>query len=261
MRNFGPVLAVSALLAGPALGLDRLQAADLPVKASPAYAAVPAFSWNGFYVGGNIGFGSNDFSSNVSAFNQALVGSTFNQAVSAGASPSGTTSGVVGGGQAGVNWVYPGTNFLMGLELDVDGFGKGVSIPITAQTLQSGVNLLGSGRVRAGFTFDKWLVYGTGGVAWAAEDVTLGSSSTGSTGVGWVIGAGVNYAMPLGYSPTSALVWRLEYLHYGLQGVGATLASSGVIPNNGAPATLNSVISASSDNKFDVVRVGADWKF
>jgi outer membrane immunogenic protein len=239
-------------------------AADMPypLKTAPIAAAVPGFSWDGFYVGGNIGFGSDNFSSNISAFNQAVVQANgFNQSVASAASPSGTVSGVIGGGQAGVNWVYPGTNFLLGIELDVDGFGKGVSLPITAQTLQSGVNLIGSGRLRAGFTFNQWLLYATAGVAWDDANVTLGASSTGPVGVGWVAGGGVNYAIPLGYSPTAAIVLRLEGLYYRINGVDANLTAVGTIPNGGNPATLTSVVSASSNDSFAVVRVGADWKF
>ena len=32
-------------------------AADLPVKAPPVPAAVAAFTWSGFYVGGHVGYG------------------------------------------------------------------------------------------------------------------------------------------------------------------------------------------------------------
>src|SRR5881296_586308 len=45
--------AVGALaIAGPAL------AADIPVKAPPAVAPVPVFTWTGCYIGGHAGFGS-----------------------------------------------------------------------------------------------------------------------------------------------------------------------------------------------------------
>jgi outer membrane immunogenic protein len=44
------LVAMGALIAGPAM------AADMPVKAPPAPVA-PAYSWTGFYIGGEVGGG------------------------------------------------------------------------------------------------------------------------------------------------------------------------------------------------------------
>jgi outer membrane immunogenic protein len=58
MRKFVPgvMVAFASMLALNATAT----AADMPVKApaySPACTPAPAFSWSGFYVGGNVGYG------------------------------------------------------------------------------------------------------------------------------------------------------------------------------------------------------------
>ena len=54
---FTAVAAAGALLAGPSLAADlSRRAAPAPYRA-PAVAPAPVFSWSGFYVGGNVGYG------------------------------------------------------------------------------------------------------------------------------------------------------------------------------------------------------------
>jgi outer membrane immunogenic protein len=56
-------LGFPASTAAMALMASAATAADLPARAAPVIAAVPAFIWTGFYVGVNAGYGwqgSND---------------------------------------------------------------------------------------------------------------------------------------------------------------------------------------------------------
>ncbi len=87
-----------AFVAAPAL------AADLPVKAPPAPAPIPVFSWTGFYLGANVG--------------GAWSNSTITDNVT-GASLSTDNSGFIGGGQVGFN--YQVNNWVFGVEWDIDG--------------------------------------------------------------------------------------------------------------------------------------------
>ncbi|BAT60475.1 hypothetical protein GJW-30_1_03018 [Variibacter gotjawalensis] len=111
-------------------------AADLgrPVYKAPAAVAVPVTAWNGFYVGGNIGYGWGRFDAD----------------------------GVTGGGQIGYNFQFS-PNFVFGLEADV----QGADIKSGAVT----TNLWGTVRGRVGYAFDNALVYGTGGYAWGRTEL------------------------------------------------------------------------------------------
>ena len=92
-------------------------AADLPSRRAPApmIAAVPVFTWTGFYVGANAGYGwqNNDDSSifvPAGTFGPGTVGGTITYADDEG-------DGFVGGGQVGYN--YQIGSFVLGLEADI----------------------------------------------------------------------------------------------------------------------------------------------
>src|SRR5262249_44495862 len=100
------------LFAGPALAADL---ATKPLyKAAPA--VVPVFSWTGFYIGGNVGYGWGDGKTDVSPGpNAATFVNLLPQTLSA------KPDGVIGGGQFGYNW-QTGT-WVWGLETDFQGSG------------------------------------------------------------------------------------------------------------------------------------------
>src|SRR5689334_8995041 len=114
-------LGVFAMLALP---LDA-RAADLaPVTKAPAVAV---FSWTGFYLGANAGYG---WARNVEAITAVndfsnLVGGNF----IATALPI-DASGFVGGGQSGYNWQID-PRWVVGLEADLSGadINGSVSVP------------------------------------------------------------------------------------------------------------------------------------
>jgi outer membrane immunogenic protein len=108
-------VALTAMIAGPAM------AADMPVKAPPkAVAPAPAYSWTGFYVGGNVGYswGRPDGDTTLTGFGLLTLGPV----VVAGPFTFAHSDplkfhGVVGGAQLGYNWqVSP--NWVYGLEAD-----------------------------------------------------------------------------------------------------------------------------------------------
>ncbi|MGX1743101.1 outer membrane protein [Bosea sp. NPDC055353] len=179
-----------------ALGLvaaGAASAADLPSRKGPIAAPVympPAFTWTGFYVGANAGYGWG----NVNADGFANVGDL---------------DGFVGGGQIGYN--YQMGQFVVGLEADLQ-----------AADLSSGNNLglvgvktdyFGTVRARVGVAFDRFMPYITGG--WAYGNVktsipAIGFSSDRSHTGGFAVGGGLEYAV------TNNIIAGVEYLYVDL---------------------------------------------
>ena len=117
------ILLSSVALLGMAVAA---QAADLPRRTmapAPYVAAVPVFTWTGFYVGVNAGYGWSDNGQD----DRFRLGSGD---VFTGSAP-GTVSfrtnndeseGFLGGAQIGYNWQFtPGNGFVVGVETDIQG--------------------------------------------------------------------------------------------------------------------------------------------
>lgn len=157
------------------------EAADAP--RGPAYRPppppIPYFSWTGFYAGAHIGVGWSD------------------------GDGSGNSSGFIGGGQVGFN--YQINQWVVGVEADIAGttIGDSVSVGIPGAGVVTGsgsLDWVSTLAPRLGYAFDRWLVYGKFGGAWAH-----GSGSVAINGVqvfsvdqtvsGWVLGVGTEYAL------------------------------------------------------------------
>lgn len=201
------ILTACAALVAAAVALPAF-AADLPRKAAPYYVA--PFSWTGFYVGLNGGYGwaKSDWSSIIT---------------SGSVSPKGwLLGGTLGYNmQTGV-WVW-------GLEGDIDcSTIKGSTVGGTG-VCGSGVGCetrnrwLATARGRVGYSFDRWLPYITGGAAFGDVKMTpnTGLSET-KTKIGWTLGAGVEYAFLGAWSA------KLENLYADLGKSTCSAASCGV---------------------------------
>jgi outer membrane immunogenic protein len=199
------ISAIVAMLAMPAL------AADLPLKAPPQVAP-PQYNWSGFYLGleGGWAWGRSR------SINADPATPTFGLPIT----DRFDVSGGLFGGTIGYNWQF--NNWVAGLEGDfswVDKSGSANDIPpFNATTLNTTTeHWLGTGRVRFGLPFDRWLVYGTGGFAVASVEDLVNSPATGLnisqtvTRWGWTAGAGIEAAIGRNWSA------KLEYLFVGLQ--------------------------------------------
>jgi outer membrane immunogenic protein len=192
-------------------------AADMPVPigtAPPAYVWVetspPIYNWTGCYLGVQ-GGAADGQSRHVAATppNPADAGLPLTNYFD-------LTGGLIGGA-VGCN--YQAANIVFGIEDDFSSTnlkGTGNEIPpfspaATASTNESWLDTL---RGRVGFAKDRFLVYATGGAAFANIGVDVcappaGCTSVSQTQVGWVAGVGGEWAALVddGWSVT----FKVEY--------------------------------------------------
>lgn len=200
MRQAVVKLAILAAGLGSALlPAEVADAADMVVKAP---RATPAFDWSGFYIGIHAGYGRGD--SEATLLDPA--GIVFAPA---------RYGGLIGGVQAGYN-LRTQSGFLLGFEADLtfpsylseNSVVSALDSPFSSVTHQ--LDFTGSARARLGYAAGHWLIYGTGGLAFAAERF-LNTPAAGEEKIlnlrpGWIAGGGVEYAFAPHWSA------RVEYL-------------------------------------------------
>ncbi len=190
-------------------------AADLPVKAPPP-PPVEVFNWTGFYVGGNVGGKWGQFDDPVSVAGVTAFGLT----VAPGSAPFHLSeSSLTAGGQIGYRWQTG--SWVFGIEGDFNWMNLHGTETFTPALLGGGGTLIpgdsASARARwessirgsIGYAWDRWLVYATGGVAFADTRVSSNFIATTNGGItfpasagsqsntltGGTVGAGVDYAL------------------------------------------------------------------
>jgi len=215
----GMALSAAAAATAPVL------AADLPQAPAPAYEAVPApqqtIDWSGIYVGGSLGWNFGQFD------NQS------------GSTRLGTSANGVGGG------LYTGYNFqvtpnvVVGAEADFSLTDLEESRSNGGINLESKSNWNSNIRARVGYSFDRYLVYGAGGLALADLEVSANGASDSTTALGWTVGAGGEAAI------TNNISARLEYVYQDFGSQDFNLNGTGV----------------SSEFNNSQIRMGLGYKF
>src|SRR6185436_10597040 len=147
---------LSWLFAAPARSADVPNVHTLPVKAVPATSA-PRFDWSGFYFGGHLGYGRGGASSTV-----------FDPVASSSRNSFGS---LFAGMQGGYNFVLP-SRWFVGIEGDLSFANFYLDDEIATRATNTSqitdtIDYIARLRGRAGYAFDRWLVYGTGGFAWS----------------------------------------------------------------------------------------------
>lgn len=285
---FGLAIMGSCSLGGTA------SAADLAVKARPA--PVPVFSWTGFYVGLNAGYGtagsssvnvpnptSNDVFTNAVNFGPTDFNSAFRQ------------TGWIAGGQAGYNWQVS-DRWVAGIEADLQyadvrgsdfhraflnpGF-FGTNFGFNAVTERK-LEWFGTVRGRLGILVSPGLLlYGTGGLAYGetrtSGDIVLAPAGTASFSTLGGFRCVTTVATPIstcftGNNNQTSVGWtaglggefkiggnwtaKLEYLHVDLPGSSVTLASP-------APPSAPGITTTYRFNRqsYDFFRIGLNYKW
>ncbi|KNY24685.1 porin family protein [Methylobacterium sp. ARG-1] len=282
------VLLASTVLAGMTVAAS---AADLPRRAAPppVFTPVPVFTWTGFYVGVNAGYGFDASSRNTTNYalpSGSLINSADTNAVVSVNNRS-NNDGFTGGAQIGYNYQFtPGSGVVVGIEADAQyvDFARrangtlnyGVTgVPGTAfsgsrafvATSGNGLDYFGTVRGRLGYAFDRTLVYATGGYAYGSgqdDQNFAGNRFRDSFRTGYAVGGGIEYALPtdsfLNFFKSSAVTLKVEGLYVNLDRqkntAGGVFYSNLLAPNG--VAYLN---GAAANTEFAVVRAGLNYKF
>jgi outer membrane immunogenic protein len=203
-------------------------AADLPSRDQAPYYPAPIFTWTGLYVGINGGGSFGNFTNGGQYF-------------------FGNAGGGMVGGTVGYN--YQGGPLVIGIEADLDWADiNGTGAPFPGISGTGTINETNTVRARLGYSFDRALVYVTGG--WAGASVSgNGANFISAPNLiineshylnGYAVGAGIEYSI----MPRVSV--KAEYLF------------TSVGPNTYFNGTVNSI---NSGVNYSTVKAGINYHF
>jgi outer membrane immunogenic protein len=151
-------------------------------------AGAEANNWGGYYIGFNAGQGWAESDTTRTITNNTYFAPSSITALEAASAMALEEETFAGGGQIGVNWPL-GEHFLIGLEVDAQGYGNDTTATATvvypccgptAFTTTSSVaqTWFGTARLRAGVANSWIMAYVTGGYAGAEVDFSQSFSDT-----------------------------------------------------------------------------------
>ncbi len=221
-----------------------------PVYVPPPPPALPAiYDWSGWYFGSNVGGGWADIRSDFSVAGSPPFASATNR-----------LAGLVAGGQVGFNWQTGPAVF--GVETDFQYSGLRGDLDASCPAAVCGVALnasysqkmtwLGTARGRLGYAHEMWLIYATGGYAYARLTTDAVATAGGVSASisrseqrsGWTVGGGVEVAFSRHWTA------KMEYLYVDLGDRDATLTVAGL-----------PIISDRTRIHENLVRAGLNYRF
>jgi outer membrane immunogenic protein len=265
------ILSLLAATAITTLAVSAASAADLPMRSAPpapapVFSAVPVFTWSGFYVGVNAGYGWQDNNNGNSVFVPA--GTIPNTGAGTITYGDDNGEGFVGGGQIGYNAQFGA--FVVGVEADLQwadlGGNNGTALVPAAYTAAGfipagtagGIDWFGTVRARAGVAFGQALIYATGGFAFGGaddDDDRFGLVNDDDVRTGWALGAGVEYAF------TNNLTLGIEGLWVNLNGDDDDRTFIGTERVAGDDVARFVPGGNGDDNDFFIARAKLNFKF
>jgi len=235
------LLVSSALAAFGGQGL----AADLPVRMPvkvPVIASVPAFNWTGCYIGAHVGggWGRKDFS-DPTGLNFAPAGAVIEV----------DTRGALAGGQIGCNYQFA-TNWVLGIDADLswtNSEGETRDPFFANKNIVARTEWLATATGQLGYTWERWMLYGKGGAAWARDQYhttnpALYDFAGTEVRAGWVVGVGLEWALWHRWSA------KLEFDHYDFGSRTVTLTDRNL---GSQPADI--------EQRVEAVKFGLNYRF
>ncbi len=213
------VAAISAFATTSASAADLLPIAPSAQIVSPA----SAYDWTGFYAGASVAYGWGEL-----------------EYIGPASTTTDTINGVLGGVQAGYNYDFGG--FVLGVEGDLQLGGVSFSEDFGPVTLDRSLQYFGTVRARAGMTFDRFMPYVTGGLAFGGGKMEASGLLVGSdeqTHLGWTLGAGLEYAV------SDTISVKGEYLYTDL----------------GEKTYDPGFMSVDASARFSMIRAGVNFQF
>lgn len=202
MRAALPTFALAVVLAGGSACADDLSwpaplngLGNLPAPLNwlvPNYKALTApYDWSGFFVNPIPNYQTAQFRGQGGRYLKNAQGVTL-------------------GLEAGYN--FHAGNFVFGPAADLSySFVRADANSRFANVSKVDVGWVGSARARAGYAFDRFMIYGTGGVAFAQTTIDGPFASNTETEPGWTAGGGIQYL----WSKND--VFQIEYRRIELQ--------------------------------------------
>jgi outer membrane immunogenic protein len=193
IRSLGASLIVLSTGIAPAFAADLGGGYEAP--AAPAYSSTPGFNWNGPEIGLIAGYGWGSAKAPGTHF---------------------SADGWSGGAYAGYNFQLA-PQFVLGVEGDIAASGMDGSVSGLGVENPWNATL----RARAGWAYNQFLFYGTGGLALGEVKAKTPGDSDSKTQTGWTLGLGAEAMV------TSKITARLEYRYTDLGKAGFSNVPTG----------------------------------
>jgi opacity protein-like surface antigen len=252
----------ATLLGGAAASLLMVSAfaADLRIPPAQPQVVIPPFTWTSCYAGVQAGggWGKKELTDTVGIFSDPSVAGF--------SSASLDVSGYMVGGQIGCDYQFAPT-WVVGIEGAATGGNisktTNFAVPSLADTasFRSTTDFLASITGRIGYAWDRWLVYGKGGVAlvgdrYHVDDVNgIYFFDATENRIGWTAGAGIEWA----FTPEWSV--KLEYNYYGFGTKSLLFVDTVTTPDVTvtAPANISQTIQVVTLGVNFHARSGPDW--